>query len=358
MGLVQSLIRFKERIKVKYEEYLVTTIEILVSAIIGFSIGALVLYVLGFDPAKIYSILFTKGLSNPNYLLSKSTPIMLTGLAFAIPMLAGVFNIGGEGQLYIGALVSLVVVISTHNPVLGILAGMVAGAALGTFKAALKVYRGVNEVIAAIMLNWVMYFLILYLLTERLYNPKIPHESIPVPEDARLGKIPTPLGDIRLIFFIAVIASLIIYYILYYTNIGYLLRVAGLSPKTAKYAGFNPNLAIIYSMALGGAMAGLGGALLLIGYVYSIDTTMSTLFGLGFMGIGVALLGRNNPVGIIFSAIFFSMLIIGGEMIELLAGAPPELADTLTGVIVIALALPYTYRMLISYMRIRRMMRE
>ncbi len=358
MGSVQFLMKLRERIRARYEEYLVIVIETLASAIIGFSIGALVLYILGFNPAKIYLILFSKGLSNPDYLLSKSTPIMLTGLAFAIPMLAGVFNIGGEGQLYIGALISLIVVTSTHNSALGILAGMVAGAALGTFKAVLKVYRGVNEVIAAIMLNWVMYFLTLYLLTEKLYNPQIPHESIPVPEDARLGKIPTPIGDIRLIFFIAVIASLVIYYILYYTNIGYMLRVAGLSPKTAKYAGFNPNLAIIYSMALGGAMAGLGGSLLLIGYVYSIDTTMSTLYGLGFMGIGVALLGRNNPIGIIFSAIFFSMLIIGGEMIELLAGAPPELADALTGVIVIALALPYTYRMLISYMRIRRMMKK
>ncbi len=349
-GLIQKIIG---KIRIKYVDYLTTAFEIIVSALTGFIVGAAILVALGYDPARIYGILIPMGLSNVNYLLSKATPIMLTGMAFAVPLLAGVFNIGGEGQLYVGALATLIVAYYTHNPVIALAAGVAAGATLGAAIAALKVYRGVNEVIAAIMVNWIFYFFILYLLVDRLYNPSIPHQSIPVPEDAWIGTIPTPFGEVRAIFFIAVAAALLLYYIIYYTNVGYLLRVSGLSPKSSKYAGFSPEKAIIYSMVLGGGMAGLGGALLMLGYVHSIDTTMSTVYGLGFMGIGVGLLGRNHPIGIIFSSMFFSMLIIGGEMVELHTGAPPELADVLIGVIVIALALPYAYRMLVTWFRNR-----
>ena len=348
----------KAKIVSRYEDYLTTFIEIAASAILGFSVGAIILYALGYDAGVAYSILFTRGLSNANYLLSKATPIMLTGLAFAIPMIAGVFNIGGESQLYVGAITSLVIAVYTGNPLLAIAAGIAAGAGLGGLIAVLKVYRGVNEVIAAIMFNWIFYYTILYLLTDKLYNPQIPHESLPVPPSARIGVIPTPWGEIRAIFFIAVLASLLVYYILHYTSTGYTMRVSGLSPRSAKYAGFNPERSIINSMLLGGGCAGLGGSLLVLGYMFSLDTTMSSLYGLGFTGIGVALLGRNNPIGIIFSAIFFSMLIIGGEMMELKVGTPTELADTLIGVIVIALALPYAYRMLISYIKTRRLIKK
>ena len=98
-------------------------------------------------------------------------------------------------------------------------------------------------------------------------------------------------------------------------------------------------------------MAGYGGALLILSVSYNIDVTLSTLFGLGFTGIGVGLLGRNHPIGIIFSAMFFSGLIIGGQWVELKTGAPPMLSDAIMGIIVIALAAPYAYRVLIRYLR-------
>ncbi len=345
----------RDRIRAKFEDYTTTTIEIVASATIGLIVGAIILYMFGYDVIRCYSIVFTKGVRDINYLLTKASPIMMTGLAFTIPMIAGVFNIGGEGQLYVGALTSILVAYYTHNILLAATTGALAGAGIGALIALLKVYRGVNEVITAIMLNWTLYYIVLYLITNIYYDPTIPHQSIPVPEDARIGYIASPWGSIRATFFIGVVLALIAYYVLYYTKLGYLLRVSGLSPRSAKYAGFDPNKAIIYSMILGGAFAGIGGALLTLGYVPYIDTTMSIVFGQGFTGIGVALLGRNNPIGIIFSSIFFSVLIIGGQMMELLTGAPPELADVLTGVIVISLALPYAYRMMISYVRTRRM---
>ncbi len=344
-----------EKIRVKYVDYLTAALEIILSATVGFLIAAILLYFMGYDPYEVFSVLFRYGYGNIGYLLSKSVPYIMTAMAFSIPSLAGVFNIGGESQLYVGAFVALLVTYYTVNPILGLLAGIIAGGGLGLFISILRVYRNINEVIAAIMINWTIYFLMVYLITGIFYDPKIPHQSIQVPKSAWLGEFLSPWGRIKVSFILAVIGALVIYYILYHTNLGYLLRVSGLSPLSARYAGYNPKKAVLYSMLLGGAMAGLGGALHIIGDVHNIDSTMSTLYGLGFTGIGIGLLGRNHPIGIIFAAIFFSGLLIGGQWVELKTGAPPQLTDTIIGIIVIALAIPYAYRMLISMIRRWRM---
>jgi len=316
---------FVERLRVKRREYLATSIEIISSLLIALLAGGLVLAVLGYDSIKVYSILFRYGFGNIGYLLNKSTPLMMTGLAFAIPLIAGLFNIGGESQLYVGAFTALLTTCYTHNPILGILFGTIAGGLLGAFIGILRVYRGINEVISSIMVNWIFFYLIIYLISGIYYNPERPHESIPVPQDARIYSI----GGVSLIFIIAAIASIIYYIILFHTDIGYIMRVTGFSFSTAKYAGFNPDTSMIYSMLLGGAAAGLGGALLVLGMTYNIDDMLSAVYGLGFTGIGIGLLGRSHPIGIIFASIFFSGLLIGGQWVELKTGAPPELADTL-----------------------------
>lgn len=332
-----------EKIRVKWTDYLVEALEIVLSVATGFVVAALILIALGYDPGQVFSVMFGYGYSDPEYLLGKSVPLIMTALAFSIPLLAGVFNIGGESQLYVGALLGLIAAYYTHNPIIGILAGFVAGAAWGGLVALLRIYRNINEVIAAIMLNWTMYYIMLFLIVGVIPDPVISHESIPVPQDARLTPIPS--------FILAVAGALVIYFLLYYTDLGYQLRVSGMNPAAARYAGFDPKKAVLTSMLLGGGMAGYGGALLIIGQVYSIDSTMSTLYGLGFTGIGIGLLGRNHPIGIIFAAIFFSGLIIGGQWVELKTGAPPMLSDAIIGVIVIALAIPYAYRLLINYLR-------
>ena len=340
--------RLREIIGARVNEIYIMLIELLSSILVGFMVGGLILYLLGYNPLKIYNILFTRSLIDVNYLISKATPLMLTGLAFAIPLMAGLFNIGGESQLYLGALAGIVLAYYTHNPIIALVGGMILGGLNGLLVGLLRVYRGVNEVISTIMLNWIIYFIMLYLLIEILYNPVIPHESIPVPPQARIGEIVIGGESYRLIFFIGILAATSSYYIIYHTDIGYSIRVSGYSPRSAIYAGFNPDRSIIYSMTLAGIYAGLGGSLLVIGYTYVIDVMLSTLFGLGFMGIGVSLVGRNHPIGIIFSSLFFSLLIIGGEMIELYAATPPELADVLTGIIVISLSTPYMYRLIVS----------
>jgi len=342
----------------KREEYLIFILEIAGSALIGFFIGSLLLLVLGFDPLKSFSSLIIGGLYDLDYLLSEATFVMLTGLAFSIPAMASVFNIGGEGQVYLGALASLIVAHHTGNILLSVLIGVSVGALVGGLMGILKVYKGVNEVITAIMLNWIFYYITLYLITNIYYNPLAPYESIRVPKSSRIGYIDTPLGRIHLIFFISIITCIITYIVLYNTKIGYSIRVSGLSYKSAEYAGFNPSKNVVYSLVMGGVFGGLSGALKVVGFSYSIDTTMSSLYGIGFDGIGVALLGRNNPLGIIFSSIFYSMLIVGGHIMQIELNAPKELVDTLIGTLIIALSLPYAYRIILSKFKIMRMVRR
>jgi len=336
-------------------EYSSTAIEIIGSIGIGLLAGGIILTLLGYDPFEGLSLLLFGGFGDIDYLLSRATFIMMTGLAFAIPMLSGFFNIGGEGQMYVGGLVSLLVAVYTGNGILALIVGGLAGALLGLAISALKVYRGVNEVITAIMLNWTFYYILIYLITSKFYDPLAPHESVKVPALARFGVIELGGSRIHIIFFISLALVLLAYYLLFFTKLGYEIRVAGLSPKTARYAGINPNRAILYSMFLGGLFAGFSGALNVLGFTYYIDNLLTCMHGIGFDGIGVALMGRNHPIGIIFSSIFFSMLILGGQTMQIVINAPKELADTLSGIIIIALALPYTYRMLISYIRTRRL---
>ncbi len=326
-------------------------LEILGSIGAGVVVGSVLLYVLGYDAREAMYLLLFSGFSSPDYLLSRATFIMMTGLAFAIPLLAGLFNIGGEGQMYLGGLIALLTSILIPNPIVALLTGGLAGAALGLLIAALRVFRGVNEVITAIMLNWTLYYVTIYLITNKFYDPLAPHESIKVPLQARFGIF----YGLHIIFPIAIILTLISYYILYHTRVGYEIRVSGLSPRTAKYAGFSPERAMLYSMGLGGLFAGFAGALNVLGFTYYIDTLLTTMFGMGFDGIGVALMGRCHPIGIIFSSIFFSLLIIGGQNMQIALNAPKEVADTLSGIIIVALALPYAYRMLLNYIRARRL---
>mgnify|MGYP000154754173 CR=1 FL=1 len=325
-------------------------LEVSLSIILSFLIGYIMLILMGYDATRVFSIVIREGLSNPTYLMMRSTPLILTALAFSIPSSVGVFNIGGEGQFYLGALASLIIAYTTGNSLLSTITGMAAGGLLSALIAVIKVKRGVNEVVTSIMFNWMIYFSLLYLISTYLFDPLMPYQSVSVPKNARIEYLTIQSVSIPMIFPIAVLTSLAMYFLMYHSALGYRMRVVGISPKAARYAGFDPESSIIISMIIGGAMSGLGGSLLILGHTHTIDSTMSGLYGMGFAGIGAGLLGRNNPIGIIFSSIFLSMLLIGGEAAELRARVPTELADTLIGMIVIVLSAPYIVRIL----RVRR----
>jgi len=346
----------------KINEYIIFIfVETFASILIGISIISFILYYYNYDVIKGLEMLLISGFQNVfniEYMLGRSTFIILTALAFSIPFLCGLFNIGGEGQMYLGGLVCLVIAFYFQNPLLAIILGGLAGVALALIAVLIRIYRGGSEVIATIMLNWILYFLVIYLVITQLYDRLVPHESVKVPKGIRLGSIDIGFLELNTIFIIAIIFVILIYLFLNYTKIGYEIKVVGYSRKTAEYAGININKVYIYSMSIGGFSAGLSGALNVIGYTYFIDSLLSSMYGLGFIGIGVALMGRNNPIGIIFAGIFFSNLVIGGQNMQTSIGVAKELTDALIGILIIALAFPLAYRMLLRYIKIRKGVHE
>jgi len=336
-------------------EKLLPLLEVGASIGVGIGVAALVLFAFGYNPGECLAAIFDPHylVSNAGFILSNAAPLICTAIAFAIPALAGLFNIGSEGQMYLGAITSLVVSYLTGNPFLGIASGMIAGAGLASLIAFLRLWLNINEVVTSIMLNWTLYFVVLYIVTQVIPSPQAGYRSVSIPPSARIGSIYGVPG----VLLIAVGAAIVANYIVFRTRLGYTIRVSGFSPKTATYAGMNPRTASLYSMLLAGAFAGLGGALIVQGIVYYITDTMSSLYGVGFTGIGVALLARNMPIAIPLSAFFISWVSLGSTRLELLFGAPSELSQVVTGAILIALAAPYAFRLIVHYIRSWRLVK-
>ncbi|HHI01540.1 MAG: ABC transporter permease [Thermotogae bacterium] len=319
-------------------------IESLIAIVIGIVVGGIILAFSGYSPVKAYVALFD-GAVGSKYgwamTLSAATPIILTALTFGIGARTGLFNIGGEGTVYFGAIAAILLTNLWGNVLMGLLGGIIAGIAWMAIPAFLKVLRGVNEVVSTIMLNWMAYFIALYIVLQKIPNPEDPNKTIAVPVSARFPIIMKG-SELSWAFAISVIAALITYYILWHTELGYELRVSGYNERAARYGGINPKKAVIWSFLLGGIMSGLAGATEVMGRPpsYAISQGMANIYGYGFDGIGVSLVGRNHPLGIIFSGIFFGMLKAGATAMQIEAGVPLEMVRMVQGVIVVAVAIP------------------
>ncbi|MCD6188645.1 MAG: ABC transporter permease [Thermococcus sp.] len=319
-------------------------IESLIAIVIGIVVGGIILAFSGYSPVKAYVALFD-GAVGSKYgwamTLSAATPIILTALTFGIGARTGLFNIGGEGTVYFGAIAAILLTNLWGNVLMGLLGGIIAGIAWMAIPAFLKVLRGVNEVVSTIMLNWMAYFIALYIVLQKIPNPEDPNKTIAVPVSARFPIIMKG-SELSWAFAISVIAALITYYILWHTELGYELRVSGYNERAARYGGMNPKKAVIWSFLLGGIMSGLAGATEVMGRPpsYAISQGMANIYGYGFDGIGVSLVGRNHPLGIIFSGIFFGMLKAGATAMQIEAGVPLEMVRMVQGVIVVAVAIP------------------
>ncbi len=321
-------------------------IESLIAIFVGFLIGAIVLLAFGYDPVTTYSALFQGALGSTTGIastLAYSTPIMLTALTFAISARTGIFNIGAEGSFYFGAIAAVIFTNIWGNMWFGLFMGMILGALWGLPAAFLKVYRGVHEVISTIMLNWIAWFFVLWLVVGPYANPNDPNKTLRIPPSARLPLIGNT--NLSIAFIVAVFAAVLSYYILWHTVLGYGMRASGLNPRAAEYGGIKPKQAIIWSFIIGGIMSGLGGAMKIMGEppTYAISQGMANVYGYGFDGIGVALVGRNHPLGIIFAAIFFGMLRAGTPLMQIEAQVPLEIIKVIQGIIVITVAIPGLY---------------
>jgi simple sugar transport system permease protein len=284
--------------------------------------------------------------------LVATTPLILTGLAVAIPFRAGLFNIGGEGQFVMGALFGTLVGVYVELPpvihaLAAMLAGFLGGMLWGAIPGILKAWLGSHEVINTIMLNFVAIAFVNYMVRGPIKDPNPSTvQSPPILETAELARI---AGRLHLGFFVALILAFLAYYFLFKTTWGFSLRTTGLNPDAAKYAGIRPRLEYLLAMALGGGLAGLAGVLEVQGLTHVVSEGFAA--GYGFDAIAVSLLAVNHPLAIIPSAIVFAALRIGGDFLQIRAGLSVHIVSILQALILLFVAAPAIVR---AIYRLRR----
>lgn len=272
--------------------------------------------------------------------LVQATPIMFTGLAMVIAFRGKVWNIGGEGQFFAGALATAWVCLhwfTLPNQVLIpiiILASMAAGAAWAFIPGLLKARFGISEIVVTVMMNYIMAGYVSYLLSGPWQAPN-DHFL----ETARFKAstfLPTFFDSrIHLGFWIALVLVAVTYILLWKTPLGYEIRAVGENPVAAKYKGIKDSVVIIIVMIMSGGIAGLAGGMELAGLAHRLRMDIST--GYGYTGILIALLGRLNPIGVIPAAIFFGALVNGSTSMQINYNVPVPLVSTIQGVVLILL---------------------
>lgn len=313
-----------------------------------FLLSGLVLQIRGQDPLEFYRIILVSGFASLDefgYVLFNATPLVFTGLAVAIGYKSGLFNIGCEGQLYIAAFVAAWIGIHLNLPSVLLIplcigGAMIAGAGWGAIPGLLKARYGAHEVINTIMMNFIAFALMNYLVTSVYQEPgqMIPHtrqihEAARLPRLASLLPILPQSNPLNVSFLLACGFAVCCYIFLTYTRWGYELRLVGNARDAAAYGGINPATVTIWVMALSGAVAGLAGVADVMGYRHRFLDNFSS--GWGFTGIAVALLGRNNPFGILAAAILFGTLNKVALDIEILLEVPRGLFLAGQGMLII-----------------------
>ncbi|WP_239615260.1 ABC transporter permease [Cohnella mopanensis] len=316
----------------------------LLAVVFGLLAGAVLMAVTGHDPITGYSYLFEGGLKNPERIgntLATATPLIFSGLSVAFAFRTGLFNIGVAGQLLFGGFCASAVGLSLDLPkaillILMLIAGFVGGALWAVVPGFLKAKFNVHEVVSSIMMNWIAYWTIYYAVPAYLKGEFLETESKPLPESASLKvSFLTDMFDgsyINLGLFVAVIAVIIVAFIINKTTFGYELKAVGNNRHAAEYAGIAVNRSIILSMAISGGIAGIGGVALYAGNASNIQ--IGILPSQGFDGIAVALLGANSPVGVLLSALFFGLLYSGRGFMNAMTEIPPEIADSIIAIII------------------------
>jgi general nucleoside transport system permease protein len=298
-----------------------------------------------------------------------ATTLILTGLAVAFAFRCGLFNIGGQGQYIVGSVVAAQMGIwfASMSPVphvlLAVVAASLAGALWGGIAGLLRASVGAHEVITTIMLNWIAIWIGLYLIQGPLQDPRAKLVQVSITEDVSPGSKlyvfwgSSVLQGLHIGFFVA-LAGLVVYWlVLNRTTVGYEVRAVGFNAEAARYGGISVARNYFTAMAISGLFAGLAGAIDVLGWEFKLDqTAITTTSQIAFLGIAVALLGRNTSVGVFLSAILFAALLTGTSTRNLDPSVfRPELAGNLTRIIQGLVVLFVGADLLIIYLwRLRR----
>jgi ABC-type uncharacterized transport system permease subunit len=315
------------------------------------AVGAVMLLVLGANPIEAYGALIEGAFGSGNALAEtavKAVPLLLVGLGICISFRANVINIGGEGQMVIGAILGTVVGLALSGGPgwlvipLALLAGFVGGAIWGAIPGALKAYFSVNEILSTVMMNAIAVQIMNYLLRGPLIDPAQAELASKIPQTAALDsafRLPR-LGVTRLHLgaAIAVVLAILVYILLWRTTLGYRIRAVGQNPDASRYGGIRVRRQIVIALLLSGAFAGLAGVIQVYGLNYRMITDGSaTGFtgSAGFNGIVAALFGQLHPIGTIPASFFFGALLVGANKLQRVMQVPSSFIIGLNGLVVI-----------------------
>jgi general nucleoside transport system permease protein len=330
------------------------------TVVIAFLIGGAVVAATGHNPLTTYHDIFDgAGLNwfghpttntadtapyNLTQTLLATTTLILTGLAVAFAFRCGMFNIGGQGQYFIGLYVanwigsSWAGMATLPHILIAVVAATLAGAFWAGIAGFLKATTGAHEVISTIMLNWIAIWVGIWLFGDGGPLQNSANKALPISNDTPSAQLPVFWGDqqlqgLHIGFFVALAALVVFWVVLNRTTLGYEVRAVGFNPDAAAYGGINVKKNLLRAMAISGAFAGLAGALDMLGYLYRIGVSDIPVSSVGFLGIAVALLGRNTAVGVGLGAFLFGALLYGTTH-GLQSGAiDPQLAGNLTYII-------------------------
>ena len=318
---------------------------LMLAIFLAMAIGAIIMLLNGKDPLVGYAALFVGALGSKYQLattLAKTVPLILTGLATAISFRSGIFNIGGEGQLYLGAFGAAYIGFTfTHLPVfVAVILAILVSAAIGGFyayiPAILKVKFNIDEVITTIMFNSIAILFTSYLVNYPFQAAQGKMGGTDMIALAYKFPILVPISKLNTSIFYTMIIAVMIYYLMNKTSFGYNFKIVGENSIFAKYSGLNHKKIQVIAMIISGALCGIAGAFEVYGTQYRFLQNISK--GLAFDGMLVALIVRNNPIGIVFMSIFFAILKTGSNSMEFNTGVPSELILVIQAIIILFIA--------------------
>ena len=344
----------------------------IIAVLAGFLIGAIVMLIFNYQPLLAYGSMVQGALGNLASIgetLRQATPLIFTALGFSIANTAGFFNIGLPGQALAGWLASIWVALAFPNlpgyillP-LAILAGAAGGAIMGGIPGFLRAYFDTNEVIVTIMLNYTMLYSSTYLMqnvmSKKFLTSQDATKSISSNASLHVDWLSNMFGGSRIHFglFLALIALVIMWFLMKKTTLGFEVRSVGLNPFASEYAGMSSKRTIILSMVISGTLAGLGGVMEGLG-TYQNFFIQTTNLAIGFDGMSVSLLGGGSAIGILLAALLFSVLKIGGLGMQTGAGVPFEIVNIVIASIIFFVAIDYVIGLLFKKKKIKEMSRE
>ncbi|MBL1176718.1 ABC transporter permease [Pantanalinema sp. GBBB05] len=309
-------------------------------------VGAGLIAIAGVNPLQAYSVLFREALANYygfGNTLTKMAPLLLASLGILVALKAGQFNIGGEGQIYLGGLGAAIVGLSfqglpaiVHIP-LALAGGFLGGAIWGLIPGYLKAVRGVNEVITTLLLNYVAQYLVSYMVSYPLLEPGAPSPfSPPIAATAQLP-ILLPQTQTHAGILLGLGLAGVLWFVLTLTPWGYQIEAVGQNPIAARYAGMSVPKTIMAAMAVSGGLAGLAGAGEVMGLRYRLFENFSP--GYGFDAIAIAFLSRGNIAGVVLISLFFGTLRSGANVMQRSAGVPFTVVYAIQGLTVLFIAI-------------------